>query len=98
MALFRKKAVMPTKEEAPPGRSAALKVPERHFVNGHRLAPRFPAGLREAVFGMGCFWGAERLFWETPGVYSTAVAMRVVTPPTRPTKRSAPAPPATPKS
>jgi peptide-methionine (S)-S-oxide reductase len=73
MALFRKKAVMPTKEEAPPGRSTPLKVPEKHFVNGHRLSPPFPAGLREAVFAMGCFWGAERLFWETPGVYSTAV-------------------------
>ncbi len=73
MALFRKKAVMPTKEEALPGRSAPLKVPEKHFVNGHRITAPFPAGLREAVFGLGCFWGAERLFWETPGVYSTAV-------------------------
>jgi peptide-methionine (S)-S-oxide reductase len=73
MALFRKKAVMPSKEEALPGRGTPLKVPEKHFVNGHRIAPPFPAGMREAVFGMGCFWGAERLFWETPGVYSTAV-------------------------
>lgn len=73
MALFRKKAVMPTQEEALPGRSAPLKVPEKHFVNGHRIVPPFPAGLREAVFGLGCFWGAERLFWQTPGVYSTAV-------------------------
>jgi peptide-methionine (S)-S-oxide reductase len=64
---------MPTQEEALPGRSAPLKVPEKHAVNGHRIAPPFPAGLREAVFGMGCFWGAERLFWKTPGVYSTAV-------------------------
>jgi peptide-methionine (S)-S-oxide reductase len=73
MPLFRKKAVMPGKDEALPGRSTPLKIPEKHFVNGHRIAPPFPAGMREAVFGMGCFWGAERLFWETPGVYSTAV-------------------------
>jgi peptide-methionine (S)-S-oxide reductase len=73
MALFRKKATLPAKEEALPGRSTALKVPETHFVNGHRIAPPFPTGLNEAVFGMGCFWGAERLFWELPGVYSTAV-------------------------
>jgi peptide-methionine (S)-S-oxide reductase len=73
MALFRKKAVMPTKEEALPGRSTPLNVPEKHFVNGHRIKAPFPAGLKEALFGMGCFWGAERLFWQTPGVYSTAV-------------------------
>lgn len=73
MALLRKKASMPTQEEALPGRSTPLKVPETHFVSRHRIAPPFPAGLREAVFGLGCFWGAERLFWELPGVYSTAV-------------------------
>jgi peptide-methionine (S)-S-oxide reductase len=73
MALFRKKAVIPTKEEALPGRSAPLKVPETHFVNGQRIVPPFPAGMREALFGLGCFWGAERLFWELPGVCSTAV-------------------------
>jgi peptide-methionine (S)-S-oxide reductase len=73
MALFRKKAVMPQQTEALPGRSTPLKVPETHFVNEHRIVPPFPAGLKEAVFGMGCFWGAERLFWELPGVYSTAV-------------------------
>jgi peptide-methionine (S)-S-oxide reductase len=73
MALFGKKAVMPAKEQALPGRNVPLKVPEKHFVNGHRIVPPFPAGLKEAVFGMGCFWGAERLFWELPGVFSTAV-------------------------
>jgi peptide-methionine (S)-S-oxide reductase len=73
MALFRKKAVMPQPTDALPGRSTPLKVPEKHFVNDHRIVPPFPAGLKEAVFGMGCFWGAERLFWELPGVYSTAV-------------------------
>jgi peptide-methionine (S)-S-oxide reductase len=73
MALLRKKATMPNREEALPGRSTPLRVPEKHFVNGHRIVPPFPAGLKEAVFGMGCFWGAERLFWELPGVYSTAV-------------------------
>jgi peptide-methionine (S)-S-oxide reductase len=49
-----------------------MAVPERHFVNGNRLSPPFPAGLQLAMFGMGCFWGAERLFWELPGIYSTA--------------------------
>jgi peptide-methionine (S)-S-oxide reductase len=73
MALFRKKSTMPTEETALPGRSTPLKVPETHFVNGHRIVPPFPDGMREAVFGLGCFWGAERLFWELPGVYSTAV-------------------------
>ena len=73
MALLRKKAAMPKVEEALPGRSTPLRVPEKHFVNGHRIVSPFPVGLNEAVFGMGCFWGAERLFWELPGVYSTAV-------------------------
>jgi peptide-methionine (S)-S-oxide reductase len=73
MALFRKKAVMPEQQEALPGRNAALKVPETHFVNGNRIVEPFPAGLSEAVFGLGCFWGAERKFWQLPGVYSTAV-------------------------
>src|SRR2546428_11178838 len=56
-----------------PGRSTPLQVPAEHFVNRHALTPPFPEGLQRAVFGMGCFWGAERLFWKTPGVYSTAV-------------------------
>jgi len=56
-----------------PGRATPMPVPERHFVNGHALKAPFPEGMQTAVFGMGCFWGAERLFWDTPGVYSTAV-------------------------
>jgi peptide-methionine (S)-S-oxide reductase len=73
MALFRKKTAIPEAAEALPGRGAPLEVPETHYVNGRRIVPPFPAGLQEAVFGLGCFWGAERLFWELPGVYSTAV-------------------------
>ena len=63
---------MPAALDALPGRQEAMPVPKRHFVNGNRLMPPFPAGLQLAMFGMGCFWGAERLFWELPGVYSTA--------------------------
>jgi peptide-methionine (S)-S-oxide reductase len=59
--------------EALPGRDTPMRVPAAHLVNGHRLEPPFPAGLSRAVFGMGCFWGAERKFWSLPGVYSTAV-------------------------
>jgi len=73
MALLRKKTAMPAAQEALPGRSTPLEVPSTHFVNGRRIKAPFPAGLEEAVFGLGCFWGAERLFWELPGVYSTAV-------------------------
>ena len=73
MALLRKKTTMPDAAEAPPGRGTPLEVPQTHFVNGRRVVAPFPAGLREAVFGLGCFWGAERLFWQLPGVYSTAV-------------------------
>jgi peptide-methionine (S)-S-oxide reductase len=72
MALARKKTTMPAATEALPGRSTPLEVPPTHYVNGHSIVPPFPAGLREAVFGLGCFWGAERLFWQLPGVYSTA--------------------------
>ena len=70
---MRKKSVMPNEHEALPGRATPLSVPQTHFVNGHRIVPPFPANLREVVFGMGCFWGVERLFWQLPGVYSTAV-------------------------
>jgi len=64
---------MPQPEQALPGREEAMPVPDAHYVNSHRISPPFPAGLEQAVFGMGCFWGAERKFWEAPGVYSTAV-------------------------
>ena len=64
---------LPLPEQALPGRPEAMQVPEAHFVNGARLSPPFPDGLERAVFGMGCFWGAEKKFWQLPGVYSTAV-------------------------
>jgi len=73
MFLFRKKAEMPTPESALPGRAEAMAVPERHHVNGNPLKGPFPAHLQQAVFGMGCFWGAERCFWQLEGVYTTAV-------------------------
>jgi peptide-methionine (S)-S-oxide reductase len=69
----KKKLELPTPEDALPGRSATMPVPERHFVNGNPLEPPFPAGTEQAVFAMGCFWGAERKFWEAPGVFTTAV-------------------------
>ena len=65
-------ATIPTAAEALPGRDRAMATPRAHFVNGHSIAPPFPAGLQEAVFGLGCFWGAERIFWNTPGVWTTA--------------------------
>ncbi len=70
---FRKRAAMPAPDEALPGREQALEVPELHFVNGSRLQPPFPQGMQLAMFGLGCFWGAERVFWEQAGVYSTMV-------------------------
>jgi peptide-methionine (S)-S-oxide reductase len=74
MFLFREKTKMIDPERALPGRPERMPVPERHFVLGTPLEPPFPEGLQRAVFGMGCFWGAERVFWEAqPGVYTTAV-------------------------
>jgi peptide-methionine (S)-S-oxide reductase len=72
MGLFSSKTRMPTAGDAPPGRSQPMPVPERHFVSRHPLKPPFPDGLERAVFGLGCFWGAERKFWQTKGVYTTA--------------------------
>jgi peptide-methionine (S)-S-oxide reductase len=69
---FRKKTEIPSKGEALPGRAERMPVPEAHYVNGNRLVPPFPEGLETAMFGMGCFWGAERKFWEASGVYTTA--------------------------
>ena len=73
MLSFRKKAVMPDRTDSLPGRDTPISVSERHAVSGNRITPPFPAGLRVAMFGLGCFWGAERKFWQAPGVYSTAV-------------------------
>jgi peptide-methionine (S)-S-oxide reductase len=73
MMLFTRKSRMPEPGEALPGREAKMTVPARHDVLGNPLEPPFPEGLEQAVFGMGCFWGAERVFWEAPGVYTTAV-------------------------
>jgi peptide-methionine (S)-S-oxide reductase len=69
----RNKLEMPAPGDALPGRDRPVAVPDRHFVNGNPIRPPFPEGLRSAVFGMGCFWGAERVFWQTPGVWTTAV-------------------------
>ena len=71
--MFARKLQLPTARDALPGRAEPMPVPERHFVNGHPIAPPFPAGLQRAVFGLGCFWGAERKFWQLPGVWTTAV-------------------------
>jgi len=73
MLFHRDKSRLPTAEEALPGRQEQMPVPDAHFVNGHPLKAPFPEGLQLAQFGLGCFWGAERVFWEMPGVYATAV-------------------------
>ncbi len=73
MGLFKKKLDVPEAADALPGREEPIEVPDRHFVLGTQLVPPFPEGFERAVFGMGCFWGAERMFWQAPGVYTTAV-------------------------
>jgi peptide-methionine (S)-S-oxide reductase len=72
-SLRRDKLVVPTAEQSLPGRAIKMPVPERHYVNGHSLAGPYPEGLELAQFGLGCFWGAERIFWQAPGVWTTAV-------------------------
>jgi peptide-methionine (S)-S-oxide reductase len=81
MYSFRKKAVMPDAANILPGRATPMRVTERHAVNGHRMVAPFPAGTKLALFGLGCFWGAERKFWQLPGVYSTAVGYAAGTTP-----------------
>jgi peptide-methionine (S)-S-oxide reductase len=73
MLFLRKKVELPSREDALPGRSEAVPVPDRHYVNGNPLTPPFPEGFEQILVGMGCFWGAERTFWEAPGVFTTAV-------------------------
>jgi peptide-methionine (S)-S-oxide reductase len=73
MFLFRDKTEMVEPRDALAGRDKAMPVPERHDVLGTPIEPPFPEGLERAVFGLGCFWGAERVFWQAPGVYTTAV-------------------------
>ncbi len=70
---FGKKLKLPTQAEALPGRSTAMPVPQRHYVNGNPLKPPYPEGLAQVIVGMGCFWGAERKFWQQEGVFVTAV-------------------------
>jgi peptide-methionine (S)-S-oxide reductase len=70
---WRKKVELPTPGQALPGRAEAMPVDNRHFVNGHALLPPYPKGMELALFGLGCFWGAERVFWKIRGVWTTAV-------------------------
>jgi peptide-methionine (S)-S-oxide reductase len=73
MGLFSRKPEIPAAGHALPGREMEVPVPPAHFVNGNPLKPPFPADLQSAIFAMGCFWGAERVFWEREGVFTTAV-------------------------
>jgi peptide-methionine (S)-S-oxide reductase len=73
MFFSTKKLRMPAPQEALPGRTTAMRICDTHFVSGNRITPPFPDGMARAMFGMGCFWGAERKFWQASGVYATAV-------------------------
>ena len=100
MALFTShKTQIPTADEALPGRETAMRLSGRHFVNGASINAPFPAGIEQAVFGLGCFWGAERKFWQQPGRVHDGGRVRgrphARTPPT---KKCAPAGRVTPKS
>lgn len=70
---FGKKLALPSPQEALPGRAEVMSVPEKHYVNGNPLCPPYPEGMELALFGLGCFWGAERKFWQLKGVFTTAV-------------------------
>ena len=72
-SLRRDKLMIPTAEQCLPGRAIKMPVPKEHYVNGHSLEGPYPEGLERAQFGLGCFWGAERIFWQAPGVWTTAV-------------------------
>lgn len=73
MLNFTKKLRLPAPNEALPGRAQKMRVPAQHFVNGNPHEPLYPAGMETAMFGLGCFWGAEKYFWQLPGAYVTAV-------------------------
>ena len=73
MIFSSKKLTLPDPSQALPGRDTKMPVTNKHFVTGNPIAPPFPAHLQQALFGLGCFWGAERKFWQHPGVFSTAV-------------------------
>lgn len=94
----RSKNEMPSADTALPGREQGVSVPEEHFINGHPLTGPFPEGTEVAVFGMGCFWGAERRFWQLPGVYTTSAGYAGGATPTPATRRSARDGPVTPRS
>src|SRR2546429_3931536 len=73
LGAWKKKVAMPPREQALPGRPQPMPIVDRHAVSGHAIAPPYPDGLELALFGLGCFWGAEKLFWKAPGVWTTAV-------------------------